>query len=157
MYPHVILRLVLKATLRSPRNSIQVHLFIPLVRSDKQDRIDPSLFPLLSLTYGLASSMEGCALHVICWIVTVIVHNKLFITSLLGNKEDRGGLWEFERLNILSLELSIYKVLNFFHFWIREVDTVAQKSVPMLSHFEKIKELWDTYQEGIRQSCLQDE
>ena len=86
----------------------------------------------------------------------MIVHNKLFITSLLGNKKDKDGLWEFERLNILSLELSIYKVLNFFHFWIREVDTVAQKSVPILSHFEEIKELWDTYQEGIRQSCLQD-
>ena len=49
---------------------IQVLLFIPLTRSDKQDRVDHS-FILTSLPCdGLAFSMEGCDLCVVCWVVT---------------------------------------------------------------------------------------
>ena len=69
MYTHVIFNLVLKVA-KTTKKLIRVLLFIPLRRSDKQDRISQFLNLLLYHAYGLAFSMEDCALCVVCWVVT---------------------------------------------------------------------------------------
>ena len=60
----------LKVT-RTTKELIQVLLFIPLEKSDKQDRIDSTfIIPTSLFCYGLAFSLGGCTSQVVCWVVT---------------------------------------------------------------------------------------
>ena len=93
MYTHVISSLVLKAA-RASKELYSSSLVVSPSKECKQDRIDLSFIPLFTLVYGLAFSMEGCALHVVCWIVIAIFLFAFvrYMLLLLGGKRQIGRL-----------------------------------------------------------------
>ena len=70
MYTHVIFSLLLKAA-RASKEFYLSSLVISSSKECRQDRVSQSLNPTSYSRNGLAFSMEGCTLCVVCWVVTI--------------------------------------------------------------------------------------